>query len=199
MANHKTSTELRPVLKSAIRNACKRFLRDVGSIPLEHWNESVFRFYLVREIVELKQKIDCRTEWNRVDLLVPAADGAMVIEMKFFQAMPLRDSHGGFIRLKGTASPQNYREYEDVVDKLHSARGSRWVDAAGGVSCGFLILAYVDYLGDRRPNRSYKESYGDIELKAPIIDILQVVEDAHVEEGFEFSCKLLEVEVAVAT
>jgi hypothetical protein len=57
-------------------------------VPSVHWNESVFRFNLVRHLLAQNAGLDCRTEWNRVDLVIQLPEGATLVELKFYAAQP---------------------------------------------------------------------------------------------------------------
>ncbi|WP_201221260.1 hypothetical protein [Halochromatium roseum] len=168
---------------------------DVPKVPLDYWNESVFRFYLVRELLSIDQTIDCRTEWNRVDLMIPGDCGAVLCELKFFLALTLRNSSGDFLRFKGGASSKNFQEYSQVIKKLQAARNSRWTEDTGGLSAAYLILAYADYVGEKKPKRSYRDFYAELKAEPPIVEILSVVDSVKIDGCFQFSCKLLEVEL----
>jgi hypothetical protein len=134
----------RSVIAAALRETCSDMLAEVQCVPLAHWNESVFRFFLVRRLLTVKPVITCMTEWNRVDLLLPGPDGGILIEVKFFGIQPLRDSSGQFLRSKGGPSAKNVREYKQVIEKIRAFGRASWRSDCGGIGGGFLVLTYAD-------------------------------------------------------
>ena len=98
----------RSVIAAALREACTEMLDELPTVPLAHWNESVFRYLVVRRLLAAEPIVQCMTEWNRVDLLLPGPAGAVLVEVKFFGIQSLRGFEGKVLRSKGGPSAQNY-------------------------------------------------------------------------------------------
>ena len=64
------------LLTQALEATCADLPTEVGLVPLEYWNESVFRFLLIRHMRAIAPDTVCWTEWNRVDLVLPGPAGA---------------------------------------------------------------------------------------------------------------------------
>ena len=164
-------------------------------VPPAHWNESVFRFFLVRRLLSAAPTVDCRTEWNRVDLVFPDPDGAALVEVKFFATQPLSDHTGRLIRMKGGPSAQNHQEYEAVLEKLRLSRRADWAPSCGGVAEAYLVLAYEDAIGARY---TYASHYDAVEPSGPVRFIQQIVQRAPIGGDAVFTCKLLMIDLAPA-
>ena len=185
------------MIVQALRSTCADLLEEVKRVPLAHWNESVVRYFLVRHLLTASPAIECLTEWNRVDLMLPATDGAVLVEMKFFTAQPLRDHAGRTLRFKGRPSPQNYREYEQVVEKVRTAGQEECASAYGHVVAGFLVLAYTDPIEPQ--GRPTYASYNDgLAPNQVITGIDTIVSQARLDSESVFTCKLLEIAITSA-
>jgi hypothetical protein len=182
------------VLEAALADACSDLLREVHTVPLEHWTESVFRFFVVRQLLKRTPAPSCMTEWNRVDLLLREPGGAHLVEFKFFAAHPLLDHSGRMLRRKGGAGAKNFSEFNDTIEKLNRARSSRWASSCGPISRASLVLAYSDAtaLGSGRTYGSFYDSLTDDR----ITDVRVIVGEATTPDGHRFTCKLLTVATA---
>lgn len=187
----------RSVIAAALRQTCTEMLNELPNVPLAHWNESVFRYFLVRRLLAAEPVVQCMTEWNRVDLLLPGPAGGVLVEVKFFGIQSLCDSKGKVLRSKGGPSTQNYREYEEVVDKIRAADRAPWRSDCGGIAGGFLVLTYADPLNPSGA-RTYSSYYDALMPGGHIVAIESIVERAPAGTGFQFTCKLLEIAVDAA-
>ena len=184
--------EVRSRLTGALRSTCEEFLAEVKHLPIDHWNESVFRFCLVRQLLARNSNIECWTEWNRVDLVLPASGGAVSVEMKFFTTLPTLDNEGKLLGWKGAPGRKNFAEYQDVVAKLRRARNEPWAMDCSGVSTCFLVLAYADRKRSKRAG-TYGAYYDSIRTKTPVVSIRTFADHVAIGGENEFTCKLLEV------
>lgn len=192
MIEHLSVRGVQEHLRTALRTTCDTFVREVKELPVDHWSEGVFRFYLVREMLRRDRRTDCRTEWNRVDLMLPTTHGAVMVEMKFFTTLPITDHLGNRLRWKGGPSPKNVAEYREVIEKLQGFRKAKWLSDAGGYACGYLLLAYVDR---RRQGgaRCYHDDYGDLRAEKAVLEIEVFADQEPIGNDCAFTCKLLRV------
>jgi hypothetical protein len=121
----------RKLLISVLSRACNDVVRELQRVPLEGWNESVFRFFVVQRLRKDAARVRCETEWHRIDLVLFDRHGATLLELKFFTAMPLRDYKRNKVRMKGGPSKKNYREYESAIEKLRTIRRRKWIADCG--------------------------------------------------------------------
>lgn len=183
-------------LVAALSAACADVLRDLARVPLAHWNESVFRFVIVRRLLADMPNLDCRTEWNRVDLVLPGPEGATLLELKFFSSQPLCDKTGRVLRMKGGPSRKNFNEYQAAIEKLRTIRRSSWTTACGGVASAHLLLAYSDSVTTSKP--TFGSYYDGIAAGGPIASVCTILERAPGCQDSYLTCKLITVDVAPA-
>jgi len=165
----------------------------MARVPSVHWNESVFRFNLVRHLLAQNPGLDCRTEWNRVDLAIQRPEGATLVELKFYAARPHHDHKGELVRFKGGPSPQNQRELFASLDSLRFARRQAWAKQCGQIIDAYLVLVYLD---PREPNRrrTFASYYDAIEAPNERVSrVWTVLRATPTADGRLFTCKLLEV------
>lgn len=178
-------------LRLAINNALEDVAAEVKLIPLVHWSESVFRYFVVRRLLCDNPEIDCWTEWNRVDLLIQREDAAAAVEFKFFGSPELPSRTRGVIRYKGRPSAKNLSEVQAVLEKLRHARTARWTAHCAPVKHAFLVLAYWDNVG--RPESATYDSYY-AERTFPEVRRRDILLDrAPTPDGRALSCFLMEV------
>jgi len=187
-----------------LKSTCKHVVEEMRTVPLAHWNESVFRFFYVRQLVQLAPSITCHTEWKRIDLLIQSSPAVFVLEFKFFHARLLIGLSGRRLRWKGRPGKKNFSEFTASIEKLHkccSAGWQGWQDGAlPGPARGFLVLAYADPV-PASPGKSFGDFYDQLPLGPdghPIEGVKRVeaiLPRAPVDSGIALSCKLIEVEV----
>lgn len=185
------------LLRKALKRACSALPGEVRSVPIEHWNESVFRWLLVRHLLAVAPGTQCWSEWHRVDLVLPAASGATLIELKFYAHRPLRDQSTGVIRMKGGPSDQNVREFNSSVDNLVGNAARHWTRACGGIRAGYVVLAYCDSIrATGKP--TYASYYGKLQPQGSVASVETIVEELALDSDTLLTCKLLTVHVEPA-
>ncbi len=185
------------LLRTALGRACSALPIEVRAVPLEHWNESIFRFLLVRHILAAAPGTPCWSEWHRVDLVLPASSGATLVELKFFAHQPLRDHSDGVLRMKGGPSAQNVREFEAAIQSLAGSRAKHWATACGGIAAGYVVLAYCDP-AIAGAQRTYRSHYGNLRAHGQIASVETIVEELPLPKEAIFTCKLLALHLAPA-
>jgi hypothetical protein len=182
------------LLREALKRTCSAMLTEVQNVPLEHWNEAVFRWLLIRHLREVAPETQCWQEWNRVDLVLPALSGATLIELKFFARRRLHELHGR-LRMKGGPSEKNVREFWASVENLATSAARPWAFAYRGVLTGYLVLAYCDPAGGNVP-RTFGLDYDNLQPKEPIASIETITDRLHLDTHTVLTCKLLSVHIA---
>ena len=185
------------LLRNALSRACSALPTEVRGVPLEHWNESTFRFLLVRHLLAAAPGTACWSEWHRVDLVLPASLGAALVELKFFAHQPLRDHSDRVLRMKGGPSAQNVREFEAAIETLAGSRAKHWAHACGGIAAGYVVLAYCDP-AITSGQRTYSSHYGKLRPQGRIASIETIVEELPLADDAIFTCKLLTAYLAPA-
>jgi hypothetical protein len=180
------------LLRKALAQTCSALPAGIRKVHLEHWNESTFRFLLVSHILALAPDTKCWSEWNRVDLVLPASSGATLVELKFFTRQPLRDLSGRILRYKGGPSLKNVGELEHALATLAVSRTRPWVRACGGVAAAYLVLAYCDPVAPV-DQRTYGASYRELPLNRRVATVETIAEELPIADGVLFTCKLLSV------
>jgi hypothetical protein len=144
---------MRQLVTAAFEDAVEQFKADTPTMPLERWNESVFRFLCSRAITarapEVKQFFEC----DRIDLVLHRSTERAFVEFKFYVHSisydPLSGTKNG---KKGGPSRQNYRELEKSVEILRRRSASPEV-------LKFLALFYADPIDTS--GRTFDAVYGD--------------------------------------
>ena len=107
------------LLRNALARTCSALPTEVLTVPLEHWDESVFRWLLIRHVLALAPGgTPCWSEWHRVDLVLPSPFGATLIELKFFAHRLLRNHSPRIVRMKGGPVPETSASF--------SVRSTAW-------------------------------------------------------------------------
>jgi hypothetical protein len=179
---------LRDALIAAVRATCNECCREVAHVPLAYWNESVFRFFLVRHLLTIAPTVHLHCEWNRVDLAFEDGDGVTLVEIKFY---PYR---GLDLASKGGPSKQNFREFEKVVLKLESAAQSSWGLKCGRIVASFLVLVYVDPI-DPQGRPTFGKYYDDLKPIESMHAVHPIVHRSSIAVEAHLTCKLLEIVV----
>ena len=152
-------------------------------MPLDRWNESVYRYYFCRSVAktnpEVKQYIEC----NRIDLVLDLGAHRAFLEFKFYSHPPRFNPndlkpHG----YKGGLSKKNIEEFRDSIKKLNERNPDKHL-------LKYLVLVYWDF--DETPlERKYDHFYEKYTLSKNDVVVKQV-------EPYEFSTELLDRKVQV--
>ncbi len=158
------SRRIRQILASAVATAWSEMGDELLQTPLDHWNESVFRFFVVRLLIRRHPEAVCFTEWNRIDLALQSGGATALVEFKFYPGRVTGDWMGNRVRSKGGAGAKNFGEFCDCVEKLVTVDDAPWTKRhSGQVDAKILVLAYVDR-ADLVGKQSYRHWYDSIQL-----------------------------------
>lgn len=116
---------------------------ELQQTPLPLWNESVFRFFVVRAMHQEERAWHCQTEWRRVDLLLEKDGVRIPIEFKFY--VFARSTDGEESWAKGGPGKKNYKEFCTCLAKLRDfGKESAPAGASWNTAHRLLILVYED-------------------------------------------------------
>ncbi len=178
-------------ISSVLQATWQTVADEVRRTPLSFWNESVFRFYFARTLVE--RRIDCSVEWRRFDLLVQGNNGTSLIEFKFYcrrrRRRKLREKP---LFRKGRASKKNFDEFCECVEKLADIDTAKWfIKEKAHIDHRYLILAYsAQPFGDRYDSIKLPPATKQLARLEPVL----ALDGLHCRDSdAELKCKLLEV------
>jgi len=145
------------VMRTAFRDAarCLRSDVEVELMPLDRWNESVFRYCFCRSLHTAYPQIQQFVECGRIDLVLRHQRRSAFVEFKFYQHARQFDPYDGRLRgYKGGPSRKNMREFQMCVHHLHER------PTIDGLS-KYVVLVYADPKDDSRPNCRFSRYYDD--------------------------------------
>lgn len=177
------------VLEKHLKATCEELLEDVKQIPIRFWNESVFRYHLLRRIHKDDPSLLHDVEWKRWDFVLRDGQDWIPVELKFWCHCGDREKQ------RGGPSKQNQKEFKEVLEKLCSARRSGTFPDSN-VSHAFLILVYVDPIGPER-KKTFGAAYDDLTLFNQSMGTLPrvVLERVECEANTHLTCKLIETKL----
>ena len=160
---------LAEVVRDAFHEATDHLRLDVEMMPVDRWNESVFRYFFCRQIAVAHKEVSQFVECGLIDLVLALDSQRAFVEFKFYRLAPRFDPNDGTPRgYKGAAGPKNLGEFRSCVNQLHD----RPVPAG---TVKYVVLVYADDARNRR--RKFSADYD--EYRHPRADVaLQVVATA---------------------
>lgn len=164
--------QLRALVREAFQQTMEQLTVEVAVMPLERWNESVFRYAFCRSIASSRPDVDQLVECDRIDLVLRAAETAAFIEFKLYQRRRRVDAYTGAVSgSKGGPGQQNLREFQRCVDQLHARPSSTGLSK-------LIVLVYSDPPADASDVRVRFSDYLD-DYRHPDADVPLVVEDRY--------------------
>lgn len=178
----------------ALSAACDDLIAELPRIPIGHWNESVFRFFIVRRFLELNPCTRCETEWNRIDLFFQDSSVSVLLEIKFYCTRTSANLPGSKQKRKGGPSTQNFGEFCKNIEKLRDCPSAAWCAVDAPPPRAFLTLAYID-AADNATRATFEAFYAIERLRnlAHVLDV-KVVKRADAGD-YSFTCILLEIDL----
>jgi hypothetical protein len=144
---------MRLLLIAAFEDAITQIRAEEARIPLDRWNESVFRFFYSRAITTLEPDVTQLVECDRIDLVLHRGSERAFIEFKFYTHSIRHDPiTGERTGMKGFPGPKNCLEFKECVETLRQ----RPISPEGLKVVG---LFYADPLAPA--HKTYEECYGD--------------------------------------
>lgn len=178
------------LLRQALKQTCSLLPQELRSVPLQHWNESSFRYFFVKQLLAIAPELTCWSEWNRVDLVVPSREAAILIEFKFYLHAPLQSIHGTITRMKGRPSLQNFREFTKCIAKFGDCSTKKWFPDCGQATEGWLVLAYFDPEAIEA-TQTYGHHYGNLESTNLATNFETFADKIPLPGDVSFTCRLL--------
>src|SRR5512145_1037619 len=129
-------------VRSAFGRTMAEMPRELTAMPIDFWNESVFRFFFCRSLLKSHADVTQLVECDRIDLVLRRGDEAAFVELKFYVRAPRFHAYTGKrLGFKGGPSAQNVLEFERCVSVLRTRA------SAPGLS-KFIVLVYIDPNGE---------------------------------------------------
>lgn len=191
--NRLNSTAAKELLKRAVKRTCFTLQDEANRIEPDHWNESVFRYHIIRNLIEMHPKLDCRTEWKKIDLMIPAEDGVVLVELKFYSRRPTRDHEYKLLGWKGGAGAKNYRESLAVLEKLAENVGNQVGHLVNAIAGRVLVLAYLDHVDQGRV-KTFGSYYEHISTEMYVTNVTKIAKEIPVGGSLVLSCLIIEVD-----
>lgn len=131
-------TDLNEVLRHALDRSMQDLVDLQEQMPIERWNETVFRFYFGLAIARAYPHLTQLVEAARIDLVLCEYDWTAFIECKFYLKRHRRDPYSAAVTgIKGGPGRQNESEFVHGIDRLaqrpHAAGLRR-----------FILLVFAD-------------------------------------------------------
>jgi hypothetical protein len=118
-------------------------------MPLDRWDESVFRYHFCRFLAEAHPDIGQFVECNRIDLVLRQPPRVAFVEFKLYRHARRFDPYDGTPHgFKGGPGRQNLGEFWTCVDQLNDRPSSPDLSK-------YVALLYADPTDGSRPNRRY--------------------------------------------
>ncbi|MCC7173371.1 MAG: hypothetical protein IT459_23200 [Planctomycetes bacterium] len=129
------------VLVESVYGAARSVRERAQSIPHELWDQGVFRFTVVEQLLRLIDPSRIEIEWNDVSLMVQHGREAALIEIKWFLVRKTKRHEGATATKKGGPSAQNFGVVEKALGRLMRRTAEGRFERSTTVH-KYLILAY---------------------------------------------------------
>lgn len=146
-------------IKKALDRAWREIKAELRDIPIQQWNESVFRYYFIRSLLR-SRNIQCQTEWNHADLFIKAGDEFAVVEFKFLVCNWFPKPTAPFRRKGSGPGQKNFTEFCQCIKTLREATHPELETASK-----YVILAYVQHKDMKDDKNSYDHWYSWPQLR----------------------------------
>jgi hypothetical protein len=144
---------MRLLLIAAFEDAISQIRAEEVRMPLDRWNESVFRFFYSRSVTLLEPGVTQLVECNRIDLVLHRGNERAFVEFKFYTHSVRHDAvAGNQTGMKGFPSIKNRLEFNNCVDMLRLRP-----EPPGGLKV--VARFYADPVVANQ--KTYEEYYGD--------------------------------------
>ncbi len=138
---------------SAFDVAMSRLKSELELMPLERWNESVFRYFFCRALTETHPDVSQFVECDRIDLVLCDGLARGFVEFKFYLRPSRFDPYSGAaLGFKGGPGSKNLGEFRACVDLLHRRRSEVGLSK-------YVVLVYADPAGSGVDTRRYATDY----------------------------------------
>lgn len=148
---------MKRIIEAAFDRTLAFLTEELSVMPLDRWNESVFRYVYCRCLAEMNPEFEQFVECDRIDLVLANRNSRAFIEFKFFRRPRRFDPYDGTLRgFKGGAGKQNLAEFQDCVDELSGRRPIEGLSK-------YIVLAFADPTDMSPKSYRYASYYDDYE------------------------------------
>ncbi|SFG29792.1 hypothetical protein [Pontibacter chinhatensis] len=157
-------SEIQNLVKEVTIATNQSLKNEVAIVPLDLWNESVYRYQWIKQLLKVAPKARCQIEWNYNDLFFQLGDDNVIVEFKFYITQFNVDIHGNKRDTpKGHPSNKNFEEFCVQIGKLDKMNEMVWFKGGEkSITHKLLILVYTDNANYRK--KQFKHWYDSIKL-----------------------------------
>jgi hypothetical protein len=160
--------DLLKVVREAFDATLSRLEADTSLMPMNRWNESVFRYSFCHSIATAHPEVRQLLECDKIDLVLSNAAQRAFVEFKFYQRSPRFDPYSGSQRgYKGGPSAKNLAEFRDCIDCL-CAR-SEVPELAK-----YVVLVYADPIDRANTHFRFEDHYVAYQHPVPHVAVREL-------------------------
>lgn len=187
-------------LTNALKETFEELQREIVDMPLPLWNESVFRYFLARNIQKKhKDSMSIFCEWHGVDLAIASKGDVTAVEIKFWMLGNLIDesgmAHPLAYRKAGGPGKKNKKEFDDVIKKLETIAQKTW---GNKITAAYVVLVYADPIATTA-KAMFGRYYDSIEVNPSIRAVHPIQTKWNVDHSRLLTCKLLDIALCKST
>jgi hypothetical protein len=143
------------ILKSTLCSLVEFMPREIATMPLSRWSESVLRYFFCRFLAAASPEVTQFVECDKIDLVLRLGESKAFVEFKFYTRPQRFDAYDGRLcGFKGGPGPKNLAEFQSCVDKLHARRN------VPGLS-KYIVLVYSDSVANKQSRNQYSYHYDE--------------------------------------
>jgi hypothetical protein len=161
---------MRHLIIKTFRKSVDQVRESFREMPLELWNEAVFRFIYSQTLKGLEGGVKQFAECHRIDLVVHHKSERAVLEFKFYGRPARHDLEGKKRGFKGGPSSKNCGEFKKSVEKLRGCAASNALKT--------VALFYSDPVSSTgRKRMTFESCYGkgsDVEGRLRIRQLVSI-------------------------
>ncbi len=176
------------LLIKVLEQASQRFELESKYMPIERWNESVFRFLFSRELATLDATVIQFIECEKIDLVLHSSNDIGFVEFKFYIHNPSYDKYTGAPKgiKKSYPSPNNECQFHKCIQTLRDREHRNNLRK-------FVVLFYAD--PKDIPNQRYTKYYGDLKNLEDTYNVKVLCSTAPVCNSSPIECNALLLEL----
>jgi hypothetical protein len=181
-------------LTNALKETFEELQSEIADMPLPLWNESVFRYFLARNIQKKhKDSMHIACEWHGVDLAIAFEGVVTAVEIKFWTLGNLMDesgmAHPLAYRKAGGPGKKNKKEFDDVIKKLETIAQKAW---GNKINAAYLVLVYADPSA-ATAKAMFGRYYDSLEVNPSIREVYPIHTKWNVDHSRLLTCKLFDI------
>lgn len=183
--------DLAAVIRDAFNATLSQLEADTSLMPMNRWDESVFRYFFSRSIATAHRDVQQFLECNKIDLVLAHEAQRAFVEFKFYQRSPRFDPYSGIQRgYKGGPSPKNLAEFRACVDYLNTRTEVKGL-------AQYLVLVFADSIDHGETRLRFADHYLAYEHPTRHIKVRELASRGPFERGTDtVSARLYQIAVA---